>query len=157
MELHTASNPFPTSAYFQLVSISNCVSLSNRQILMSSNNRTSAAAPNLGNMTPGFMSPRVLASPAHPTQNGGASSTRGAMNTGNTSQHGGSSVAKSPAPQQRVNAKPGTRRNTTLIGKTVRITQGPYKGYVGIVKVLYSPVIYDMCLKHYAYPLYFFI
>lgn len=32
------------------------------------------------------------------------------------------------------NAKPGTRRNTQLIGKTVRITQGPYKGYVGMVK-----------------------
>jgi transcription elongation factor SPT5 len=36
--------------------------------------------------------------------------------------------------QPRQQAKPGTRRNTTLIGKTVRISQGPYKGYVGIVK-----------------------
>lgn len=26
------------------------------------------------------------------------------------------------------------RRDTSLIGKTVRISQGPYKGYVGIVK-----------------------
>lgn len=106
-----------------------------RQILMSSNNKTSGpGSSNMGNMTPGFMSPRVMASPAYPTQNGGASSTRGGMSTGNTSQHGGSTVGKSPAPQQRSNAKPGTRRNTTLIGKTVRITQGPYKGYVGIVK-----------------------
>lgn len=109
-----------------------------RQILMSSSNKTSVpGGSNMGNMTPGFMSPRVMASPAYPTQNGGASSTRGGMSTGthggNTSQHG-STVGKSPAPQQRVNAKPGTRRNTTLIGKTVRITQGPYKGYVGIVK-----------------------
>ena len=26
------------------------------------------------------------------------------------------------------------RRDTSLIGQTVRISQGPYKGYVGIVK-----------------------
>ena len=93
------------------------------------------------------MSPRVLASPMHPTQmnNGGSSSRHGSMSTGggggggstgNSSTHGGSTVGKSPrtplVSQQQM--KPGTRRNTTLIGKTVRITQGPYKGYVGIVK-----------------------
>ena len=27
-----------------------------------------------------------------------------------------------------------TGRDTSFIGKTVRISQGPYKGYVGIVK-----------------------
>jgi transcription elongation factor SPT5 len=98
--------------------------------------------------TPGFMSPRVLASPMHPTQanSGGNSSRHGSMSTGggssagghtgNSSTHGGSTVGKSPrAPLvQQQHMKPGTRRNTTLIGKTVRITQGPYKGYVGIVK-----------------------
>ena len=95
------------------------------------------------------MSPRVLASPMHPTQanSGGNSSRHGSMSTGggggstgghtgNSSTHGGSTVGKSPrAPLvQQQHMKPGTRRNTTLIGKTVRITQGPYKGYVGIVK-----------------------
>jgi transcription elongation factor SPT5 len=46
-------------------------------------------------------------------------------------------VSKSPRNalnQSQQHLKPGTRRNVTLIGKTVRITQGPYKGYVGIVK-----------------------
>ena len=43
-------------------------------------------------------------------------------------------VANGGAPSHHAQMKPGTRRNVTLIGKTVRITQGPYKGYVGIVK-----------------------
>lgn len=89
------------------------------------------------------MSPRVLASPMHPTQtpSGNSSTRHGSMSalgsTGGSSTHGGGgSVTKSPRtpiiPQQ--HAKAGTRRNTTYIGKTVRINQGPYKGYVGIVK-----------------------
>ena len=92
------------------------------------------------------MSPRVLASPMHPSQaNPGGSLRHGNMSassqhSGNSSTHGGggSTVGKSPrAPPQhhhQQHSKPGTRRNTTWIGKTVRITQGPYKGYVGIVK-----------------------
>lgn len=88
----------------------------------------------MGSMTPGFMSPRVIASPMHPSN--GATSVRGNSSNPNASTHGGSTVGKSPGGQmqQRQNMKPGTRRNTSLIGKTVRITQGPYKGYVGIVK-----------------------
>lgn len=92
-----------------------------------------------GGSTPGFMSPRVLQSPMHPSSNGGASSQRGNTTvdprSGNSSTHS-STVGKSPGQQMqpRQNSKPGTRRNTSLIGKTVRITQGPYKGYVGIVK-----------------------
>jgi transcription elongation factor SPT5 len=91
-------------------------------------------------ITPGFMSPRILASPMHPSQTVNGSTghhtmSTGAHSTGNSSTHGGSTVGKSPrpplAPQH---LKPGTRRNVNLIGKTVRITQGPYKGYVGIVK-----------------------
>jgi transcription elongation factor len=50
-----------------------------------------------------------------------------------------STVGKSPRTplvnsQQQQMMKPGTRRNLQLIGKTVRINQGPYKGYVGMVK-----------------------
>ena len=113
-----------------------------KQLLLASNHKTAPMAPM---STPGFMSPRILASPAHPSQanqGGGASSRHGSMSTGgssatgNSSSHGGSTVGKSPrAPlQTQQHLKPGTRRNMTLIGKTVRITQGPYKGYVGIVK-----------------------
>lgn len=38
-----------------------------------------------------------------------------------------------PAPRMRF-ASRGPRRDTSLIGKTVRITQGPMKSYLGIVK-----------------------
>ena len=89
-----------------------------------------------------FMSPRVLASPMHHSGSGPAGSSSQRTNGGNSSQHS-STNTKSPIQQQQQsqsrqqqqqNSKPGTRRNTGLIGKTVRITQGPYKGYVGIVK-----------------------
>lgn len=89
------------------------------------------------------MSPRILASPMHPSQTnnmstGGLSTRNGSLSTnsagGSSSTHG-NSVSKSPRNvMNQSQLKPGTRRNVTLIGKTVRITQGPYKGYVGIVK-----------------------
>lgn len=56
---------------------------------------------------PGFMSPRI-SSPAHP-QSGGATPGRG---------RGGG----------------GMRRDREMIGQTVRIIQGPFKGYIGMVK-----------------------
>lgn len=116
-----------------------------KQLLLasSSNNKI----PMMSSSQAGFMSPRVLASPMHPSQSntpqsGNQSSRQGSLSSGAHSSSGGSSthssVSKSPrAPmnqQQHNNKGGGTRRNTTLIGKTVRISQGPYKGYVGIVK-----------------------
>ncbi|XP_045177406.2 transcription elongation factor SPT5-like [Mercenaria mercenaria] len=58
---------------------------------------------------PGFMSPR-LSSPAHPGS-GGSTPGRG---------RGGGGV--------------GMKRDREMIGQTVRIVQGPFKGYIGIVK-----------------------
>ncbi|KAH3888745.1 transcription elongation factor SPT5-like [Dreissena polymorpha] len=63
--------------------------------------------------TPGFMSPR-LASPAHPGSGGGGGATPGRGRGGG----GGAAI----------------RRDRELIGQTVRIVQGPFKGYIGIVK-----------------------
>ena len=57
------------------------------------------------------MSPR-LSSPAHPGA-GGATPGRG---------------------RGRGRGDHKVDRDTSLIGKTVRIIQGPYKGYIGIVK-----------------------
>lgn len=77
--------------------------------------------------TPGFMSPRIQ-SPMH-------ESNRNMSSGGSTGAHsagGGSTVGKSP--RTAVNQKTGNRRDATLIGQTVRITQGPYKGYIGMVK-----------------------
>ncbi|XP_060070304.1 transcription elongation factor SPT5-like [Ylistrum balloti] len=61
----------------------------------------------------GFMSPR-LSSPAHPASGGG---TPGSGTPGRGRGGGGFS-----------------RRDRELIGQTVRIVQGPFKGYIGIVK-----------------------
>lgn len=125
-----------------------------RQLLQASNNPKSAQMMMMH--SPGFMSPQVLASPMHPssmggggsggatgaTNSGGMSSRNGAMSatSGNSSVHGGMSASSSTMGKSPRNVisnpqlKPGTRRNVQLIGKTVRINQGPYKGYVGIVK-----------------------
>ena len=65
--------------------------------------------------TPGFMSPRIQ-SPAHPSSGGGGGGGGG----------GGRGFA---------NMKGGRdRSDLDLIGKTIKITQGTYKGYIGIVK-----------------------
>ena len=115
-----------------------------KQLLLASNHKSLSSLA-IGS-TPGFMSPRILASPAHPSSGGTSgrssehASSRHAQSThgGNSSTHP-SIAGKSPHTPQahqmhQQQQKPGTRRNVTLIGKTVRITQGPYKGYVGMVK-----------------------
>ena len=68
----------------------------------------------------GFMSPR-LSSPMHPTQGvggGGAGGHRGGPG-GRGRGRGGGNMG----------------RDRDLIGQTIKITQGPYKSHVGIVKV----------------------
>ena len=70
------------------------------------------AAAGVGGV-PGFMSPR-LTSPAHPTQGGrGAGGFRGGRGRG----------------------RGQVGRDRGIIGTTIKITQGPYKGHIGIVKV----------------------
>jgi len=77
---------------------------------------------------PGFMSPR-LSSPAHPSS-GGAGGGRG-MERG----------AGSDRDRQRGGFRGrgrgrggGMGRDRELIGQTIKITQGPYKGHIGMVK-----------------------
>ena len=69
------------------------------------------------------MSPR-LSSPMHPTQGaggggGGGNNAGGGRGRGMGRGRGGGSVG----------------RDRDLIGQTIKITQGPYKSHVGIVKV----------------------
>lgn len=123
-----------------------------KQLLLASNHKTMGAASTTNGQL-GFMSPRVLASPMHPSSNsanggstggetGSRSTRQGNLSTGNMGSGSNSVNSKGTSPrtplvggqQSHAQMKPGTRRNVTLIGKTVRITQGPYKGYVGIVK-----------------------
>lgn len=70
---------------------------------------------------PGFMSPR-LSSPAHPTQGGGS---RGGGGGGGGFRGGG---------RGRGRGGPNIGRDRELIGQTIKITQGPYKGHIGMVK-----------------------
>lgn len=103
-----------------------------RQLLLNNNNGNKNLSMN---STPGFMSPRVMASPMHPTQTNntpsGSSTVRGSMSSGGASS---THSSKTPRIHNQAPSKPGTRRNIKLIGKTVRISQGSYKGYIGIVK-----------------------
>lgn len=74
----------------------------------------------------GFMSPR-LSSPSHPSSgapnilSGGRSPMRG-LGGGGGGAGGGA-------------GRGGGVRNRDLIGQTIKITQGHYKGSIGIVKV----------------------
>ncbi|XP_076450911.1 transcription elongation factor SPT5-like isoform X2 [Babylonia areolata] len=76
--------------------------------LVSAGSSRSTTLGGMGGMVP--MSPR-LSSPAHPSSGGG----------GGAERQGG-------------RGRGTTRRDRELIGQTVRIRQGPFKGYIGIVK-----------------------
>ena len=65
---------------------------------------------------PGFMSPR-LSSPMHPSQGGGRGGGGGGGGGGGRGRGRG-----------------GIGRDRELIGQTIKITQGPYKSHIGIVK-----------------------
>ncbi|PVD33727.1 hypothetical protein C0Q70_04987 [Pomacea canaliculata] len=84
-----------------------------RHLVLAGSSRQNLAAP-MGGMAP--MSPR-LSSPAHPSSGGGGG--------------GGGGGGAGSAGRGRGGM---TRRDRELIGQTVRIKQGPFKGYIGIVK-----------------------
>jgi len=77
-----------------------------------------AGGPGGGYMSPRIMSPRI-SSPAHPSGGGGGGGGggRGGRRGGGFGGGGG-----------------GIRRDRQFIGQTIKITGGPYKGNVGIVK-----------------------
>ena len=77
---------------------------------------------------PGFMSPR-LSSPAHPSQGGG---NRGGGGGGFRGGRGGRGRGGNVG------------RDRELIGQTIKITQGPYKGHIGIVKVIDLVLFFKM-------------
>ncbi|XP_064477491.1 transcription elongation factor SPT5-like [Ornithodoros turicata] len=72
--------------------------------------------PSMGGYTPN--SPRV-SSPMHPSGGGGGGGHRGGGGGGGGGFGGGRGRG---------------RRDSELIGQTIKITQGPYKGHIGIVK-----------------------
>uniref|UniRef100_A0A131YYN5 Transcription elongation factor SPT5 n=1 Tax=Rhipicephalus appendiculatus TaxID=34631 RepID=A0A131YYN5_RHIAP len=82
-----------------------------RHLLLAGSTRQSSG-PAMGGYTP--LSPRI-SSPMHPSGGGGGGGRGGGFGGGGGRGRGG-------------------RRDSELIGQTIKITQGPYKGHIGIVK-----------------------
>lgn len=92
-----------------------------------------SSTPSASPMHAGFMSPRILASPAHGGGGGGGSGNQrgNQQNRGGGGGGGGGGPGGSGGGFQRSGRD---RSDLELIGKTIKITQGHYKGYIGIVK-----------------------
>ena len=93
-----------------------------RHLVMAGGSRAGAGAgggpsagPGNNPAMPGFMSPRI-ASPMHPSQGGAGRGGRGAGSFG------------------RGRGRGVVGRDRDLIGQTIKITQGPYKSHIGMVK-----------------------
>jgi len=79
------------------------------------------------------MSPRFMPSPSPHVPSSGSSS----IHSNSPASTGGrtpTSTGSGGGTKQPFSTLNNIRRDTSLIGQTVRISQGPYKGYVGIVK-----------------------
>ena len=89
-----------------------------RHLVMAGGSRAApgagAAGPGNKPAMPGFMSPRI-ASPMHPSQGGAGRGGRGG------------SFARG-------RGRGSVGRDRDLIGQTIKITQGPYKSHIGMVK-----------------------
>ncbi|XP_055342396.1 transcription elongation factor SPT5-like [Paramacrobiotus metropolitanus] len=103
-------------------------------VLAGASQTTSSSTTNNNQYSFAPQSPRVAASPVHPS----SGSIQGGASERSTPKSGGGRTPSQnqPAvhsPMGFANRNRG-RRDNTMIGKTVRIIQGPYKGYIGVVK-----------------------
>jgi len=103
-----------------------------RNSLLARDQSEVSSIPLSTSMNAPHMSPRVMSSLSPHISSSGSSSTH--LNSpssfgGRTPNSFGSSGMKTP-----FSTLNNIRRDTSLIGQTVRISQGPYKGYVRIVK-----------------------
>ncbi len=102
-----------------------------RNLLLAGGTSKISSIPSSNPLNAPYMSPRVMLSPSPHTSSSGSSSIHSnspASSGGRTPTSIGGGMK---APFSTLN---NIRRDTSLIGQTVRISQGPYKGYVGIVK-----------------------
>jgi transcription elongation factor SPT5 len=103
-----------------------------RNLLLAGDQSEVSSIPLSTSMNAPHMSPRVMSSLSPHISSSGSSSTHlnsPSSSGGRTPNSSGSSGMKTP-----FSTLNNIRRDTSLIGQTVRISQGPYKGYVGIVK-----------------------
>jgi hypothetical protein len=99
-----------------------------RHLVLAGGNKSVSSTP-AGGL--GFMSPR-LSSPMHPSGGGGGGGGGGTGGGGTGGGRGGRGGGFGGG-----FGRGGSRlgRDRDLIGKTIKVTQGPYKGHIGIVKV----------------------
>ncbi len=103
-----------------------------RNLLLAGDQSDVSSIPLSTSMNAAHMSPRVMSSLSPHISSSGSSSTHlnsPSSSGGRTPNSSGSSRMKTP-----FSTLNNIRHDTSLIGQTVRISQGPYKGYVGIVK-----------------------
>jgi transcription elongation factor SPT5 len=103
-----------------------------RNLLLAGDQSDVSSIPLSTSMNAAHMSPRVMSSLSPHISSSGSSSTHlnsPSSSDGRTPNSSGSSGMKTA-----FSTLNNIRRDTSLIGQTVRISQGPYKGYVGIVK-----------------------
>ena len=104
-----------------------------RNLLLAGGASKVSSIPSSNPINAPYMSPRVMSSPSPHISSSGSSSIHSnspASSGGRTPTSTGSGGGiKTP-----FSSLNNIRRDTSLIGQTVRISQGPYKGYVGIVK-----------------------
>lgn len=97
-----------------------------RHLVQAGGSKGVSVTTGTGNL--GYMSPRI-SSPMHPAGGGGGGGGGGRGGRGGGGGGGGFG---------RGGGRMG--RDRDLIGKTIKVTQGPYKGHIGIVKVMKSTV-----------------
>ncbi len=104
-----------------------------RNLLLAGGTSKISSIPSSNPRNASYMSPRVMASPSPHTSS---------LSSGSSSIHSNSPASSGGRTPTSIgggmkisfSTLNNIRRDRSLIGQTVRISQGPYKGYVGIVK-----------------------
>jgi transcription elongation factor SPT5 len=104
-----------------------------RNLLLAGGTSKVSSNPSSYSANAPYMSPRTMSTPSPHTSSSGSSSVHAnsPASAGGRTPNSGGGGGGMKAPLSSLN---NIRRDTALIGQTVRISQGPYKGYVGIVK-----------------------
>ena len=101
-----------------------------RHLVLAGGSKGASSSPAAAGM--GYMSPRI-SSPMHPSGGGGGGGRGGGGGGGG--RGGGGRGGGGAGGFGRGGGRMG--RDRDLIGKTIKVTQGPYKGHIGIVKVIF--------------------
>ena len=105
-----------------------------RNLLLAGGTSKISSIPAANPLNAPYMSPRVMASPSPHTSSSSSSGSSSIHSNSPASSGGRTPTSTGGGAKTPFASSNNIRRDTSLIGQTVRISQGPYKGYVGIVK-----------------------